>query len=444
MVYFPKMYEIATKNVITVDCKQTIKETISVLKKAHHRSIIVLHDGDYHLFSPKDLVRVKLNNEDMNIKLEDIPLRIVPQIHKDASVINAMELINSGIEYMCIINDDRSLYGLVTNTDIISSIDPETLMENIKIRDYFKKQTPLNFIETTQSIRTAITMINNSELDCVIVQDNGIAKGILTSKDTIFIIANNISLDQKIEGFFSCPIETIPENFTIREALTFINTKHFKRIIATNKDGKICGIIDQKELISYSYSHWASMMKNYHDELLKLNRELQDKSDKLQIMASTDMLTSLYNRHMFTELFNKFLEKKKRDKDDGLVLALLDIDNFKSINDTYGHNIGDEVLINIANLLSSTLRSSDISARWGGEEFVILLTNTNLEKGFTTIEKLREVIATLQHDIVKNITVSIGITEVLNNDILNKSVKRADDALYISKQTGKNKTSVKQ
>ncbi len=438
-MYFPKMYEIATKDVITVDCKATISDTVSLLKESHHRGIIVIHEKDYHLFSANDLVKLKLENEDLTLKLEDIPLSIIPQIHKDASVIDAMELINSGIRHICLINDDRSLHGIVTNSDIISSIDPETLMENIKIRDYLKKQLPLNYIDINDTIRKAIEIINSNENDCVIVKEYGKAKGILTPKDTITIISNNISLDGKVEGFFSCPIQTIPENFTIKEAVEFVNKKHFKRVIAANEKGEITGIIDQQELISYSYNHWASMMKHYHDELLKLNRELKEKSDKLHMMASTDMLTKLYNRHIFTELFNKFLEKKKRDQKDTMILALLDIDNFKSINDTYGHNIGDEVLMKIANLLSTTLRSSDISARWGGEEFIILLTNTDLNKGFYTIDKLRELISQLKFEVIKkNITISAGITEVLDSDILLQSVKRADDALYRAKENGKN------
>lgn len=441
-MYFPKMYEIATKNVIKVDCKTTLNDTVEILKNSHHRSIIVIHDQDYHLFSASDLIKTKLNNDDLSVKLEDIPLKVVPQMHKNATVLEAMELVNSGVNYICVVDDKRTLYGLVTSSDIISSIDPETLMENFKIKDYFGKLVDVNYLDKNKTIKDAMVMMDNGNSDCVIVLDGNYPKGILTVKDTITIVSNNISMDNKLDNFCSCPLETVPDNFTIKEAVEYVNKKHYKRVVSVNENGKITGIINQQELISYSYNHWASMMKSYHDELLKLNRELKEKSNKLQLMATTDMLTKLYNRHMFTELFNKFLEKAKRNKGETLVLALLDIDNFKSINDTYGHNIGDEVLINISNLISTTLRSSDISARWGGEEFIVLLTNTDIQKGFNTVEQLRETISKLDHNKAGKVTVSIGITQVNQNDKLEDCVKNADDALYKSKLNGKNQVTV--
>jgi diguanylate cyclase len=441
-MYFPKISEIATKDVVTVDSKLSIKDTIKILEQSKHRSVIVIDDNKYRLFSANDLIKIKLNENNLDIKIEDIPLKSIPQIHKDYSVLDSMDLIHLGIEYICVLNDDKTLYGLVTSSDIISSIDPETLMENFKIKDYFKEIIDINFMEKDRTIKEAMEIMDSSNSDCIVVTLNKKTIGILTIKDTVTILSNNIDINSKIENYYSYPLKTISENFTIKEALSYINEKHFKRLISSNDKGEITGIISQQELISYSYNHWASMMKNYHNELLYLNDQLNEKNEKLQIMATTDMLTKLYNRHMFTELFNKFLSKIKRDKGDSLVLAIIDIDNFKSINDTYGHNIGDEVLVSISNQLSSTLRSSDLCARWGGEEFVILLNNTDIEQGFNTIDKLRELISISNHAIVSKVTISIGITKILNSDTLKDSVKRADDALYQSKQKGKNKVTV--
>lgn len=439
-MYFPKISEIVTKDVITVDCNTSIKETIRILKESSHRSLIVLHENDYHLFSASDLLKIKLHKENLDTKLVDIPLKTVPQVHKDVSILDTMELVNSGAEYICVVNEDRSLYGLVTNSDIVSSIDPETLMENFTVKDYFQKTNKINFIESDQTIQDAMQIMDSYNSDCVIITKDQKPAGIMTIKDTISIVSSNIDINHKIENFYSSPIQTVPENFTIKESVEFINDKHFKRIIAANKNGEIIGIITQQELIAHSYNHWASMMKNYHDELLKLNRELQEKSNNLQKMATTDMLTKLYNRHMFSELFNKFLEKSRREKDEGkLALAILDIDDFKVINDSYGHNVGDDVLVDIASLISSTLRSSDIIGRWGGEEFVVLLTNTNIKNGFDTIENLRNIISKYNFKLVKKLTVSIGITIVKGDDTLETAIKKADDALYISKESGKNR-----
>ena len=440
---FPNMYEIATRDVVTVDCEVCLHDTIEMLRKSHHTSIIVVNDKEYFLFSANDLIKLKLSDSKLDKKLKDIHLSKVPTINKNCTVIDGMDIVNGGAKTICVIDEDGSIFGIVTNSDIISRIDPETLMENVMIRDYFKKNSTINYIDKNQTILDALNLINSGSTDYVIVTDNNIPKGILTSKDTISIISTNIGLNHKIDEFCSCPLQTISDNFTIKEAVDYVNKKHFKRIIATDKNGNITGIISQQELISYSYSNWATMMKNYHDELLSLNTQLKEKSEKLQLMATTDMLTKLYNRHMFAELFEKFLAKKKRNCKEKLILSLLDIDNFKSVNDTYGHNIGDEVLKSISNFLISNLRASDISARWGGEEFIVLLTNTDIEIGFNTINKLRIAISQLEQSFGENVTVSIGITEVKENDTLQSCIKRADDALYTSKESGKNKVSIK-
>jgi PAS domain S-box-containing protein len=325
---FPKMYEIATKDVVKVDSKISLKDTIQILKNSHHRSIIVTKGKDYYLFSAINLIQMKLNENNLDIELGDISLPIIPQMHKDLSVIDAMELVNSGIRLICIVEDDKSLFGIVTNSDIISSIDPETLMDTVKIKDYCKKQL-IVFIDKNQTLFEAVSRMDNDETDCVIVTDNNIPKGILTSKDTISIISNNISLKEKIDSFYSYPLQTIPENFTIKEAVDYVNTKHFKRIVAVDGDGNITGIISQQNLISYSYSHWAAMMKNYHDELLNLNKQLREKSDKLEQMVIADRKKELQLIEQQKELQTIFDTTK-----DGI--AVLDMDTrFKKVNKAY-------------------------------------------------------------------------------------------------------------
>ncbi len=325
---FPKMCEIATRNVVKVDSKVSLQDTIEVLKNSHHRSIIVTKGKDYYLFSANNLIQMKLNENNLNIKLEDIPLTMLPQIHKDSTVIDAMELVNSGIRLICIVEDDRSLFGIVTNSDIISSIDPETLMDNVKIKDYFKKH-PIIFIDKNQTLFEAISRMNNHGTDCILVTDNGIPKGILTSKDTISIISNNVNINEIVDLYCSYPLQTIPENFTIKEAVDYVNKKQFKRIVAVDHQGNITGIISQQDLISYSYSHWAAMMKDYHDELLNLNKQLREKSDELQQMVIADKKKELQLIEQQKELETIFNTTK-----DGI--AVLDMDTrFTKVNKAY-------------------------------------------------------------------------------------------------------------
>ena len=120
---------------------------------------------------------------------------------------------------------------------------------------------------------------------------------------------------------------------------------------------------------------------------------------------------------------------------------MFDIDNIKSINDTYGHDVGDKVLIKLSELISTMVRENDYLFRVGGEEFVILLTDTNGESGLLFAEKIRKNIE-LKLDTIEDrvVTISLGVTEVEANDTADSIYKRADDALYKSKESGRNKS----
>ncbi|MFN3921765.1 MAG: GGDEF domain-containing protein, partial [Caldimicrobium sp.] len=119
-------------------------------------------------------------------------------------------------------------------------------------------------------------------------------------------------------------------------------------------------------------------------------------------------------------------------------LILLDIDNFKLINDIYGHAKGDEVLVKVAQILKDNLRASDLCGRWGGEEFLILLRSANLFQGLNKAEKLRELIAKLNIPPIESITASFGVAEYNSPESYEETLRRADLALYRAKSQGKN------
>ncbi|MDZ7817183.1 MAG: GGDEF domain-containing protein [Aliarcobacter sp.] len=166
--------------------------------------------------------------------------------------------------------------------------------------------------------------------------------------------------------------------------------------------------------------------------------------EQLQLLSITDSMTKLYNRRYFENTAEHYFESVKRNKTD-LSLIMLDVDDFKQINDNYGHKIGDLVLIELANILIGQSRKSDIICRFGGEEFIILLPQTNLEGANFMAEKIRNYIekSSLPLDDLTQLkfTVSLGVSQV--NILLDKNIenciKRSDDALYEAKNSGKNK-----
>ncbi len=156
--------------------------------------------------------------------------------------------------------------------------------------------------------------------------------------------------------------------------------------------------------------------------------------------AAHDPLTNLWGRRHFNEIFRQEVETSNR-YGQALSLIILDIDDFKRVNDGHGHNAGDVVLKELAAVLRNNQRGSDIYARWGGEEFLVLMPGTSLEDAIITAERLRKAIENAPFSYVHKMTSSFGVTEYKSesdNDSFNKMLQRADRALYQAKQKGKN------
>jgi len=167
--------------------------------------------------------------------------------------------------------------------------------------------------------------------------------------------------------------------------------------------------------------------------------ELQEYTYELQYKATHDSLTKLYNRQKFNEELNKEILREKRYKHN-LSILMFDIDDFKNINDTYGHDVGDVVLIDLSKILKQSIRATDYAARWGGEEFMVLLPETSIDETSRIAQTIRENVETYQPLHIKlPITISIGVAEFMADiDTKDSFIKNVDVALYQAKKGGKN------
>lgn len=165
---------------------------------------------------------------------------------------------------------------------------------------------------------------------------------------------------------------------------------------------------------------------------------LEERSKIFENRANYDPLTRIFNRRRFLELLELSM-KKAQQLNQGLCVVFFDIDHFKKINDTYGHNTGDDVLKGLASLVTSTIRSTDIFARWGGEEFLILIESTTLENASILADKLRKTIMEYEFPEVKKVTCSFGVTAYQPDESGEIFISRADSALYRAKEGGRNR-----
>ncbi len=205
------------------------------------------------------------------------------------------------------------------------------------------------------------------------------------------------------------------------------------------------GDLSERAMVK-SQDELGELAENLNIMVESLQREhaaLEEANEKLAAASVRDGLTGLYNHYRFQEIMDSEYQRARR-YDLPLCLLVIDIDNFKLINDTYGHLFGDFVLKELAHVINTSIRDIDISSRYGGEEFTVILPNTELDGGNTVAEKLRQAVAEhvfKQGDHVAKLTVTIGMSSLAEGDINSKEdmVKHADEAMYDGKIKGKNK-----
>jgi PAS domain S-box/diguanylate cyclase (GGDEF) domain len=195
---------------------------------------------------------------------------------------------------------------------------------------------------------------------------------------------------------------------------------------------------------TWGSSRDITSLKKVEEELEYVNKQLEKANTQLKELSNIDGLSGVYNHRYFCEtaedIFNLYRNKARKEHKTFCVM-LLDVDCFKKINDTYGHLIGDVAIKHIADLLISNTRSKDLCFRYGGDEFAILLLDTDYKQGVKLAERIRVIIEespARSNELDFQMTVSIGISCYQGEKDINTLIQKADSQLYISKQNGKN------
>ena len=213
-----------------------------------------------------------------------------------------------------------------------------------------------------------------------------------------------------------------------------------------NSNEKIPAVANVKLVESKAYwsIYIAVTRDKLYQELLTAREHLEKKTEELTLLTRIDPLTSLFNRRAAIDDLSKIISQLNRNFVP-VSFLLIDIDWFKKINDTYGHDRGDEILIELSSILKKVTRTSDIVARWGGEEFLVVLYNSNLENTRIFGERLHIEVNSIKLTGDNKLSISVGVASLkvdnLNySDVIEKHIKEADIALYEAKNNGRSRS----
>jgi diguanylate cyclase (GGDEF)-like protein len=392
-----------------------------------------------------------------NNKLESIDL-VVTDI--DMPKMNGLEMLEE------ISKIDHLIPSIVTTAHNDSSFLKQSI--NQRVRGYVTK--PLNMHNLIDSILTVsepkflkdrLEKLNkklkklNKELELKVENKTYELKSILDAQDNLILVISGDSsfeVNQTLLDFFgyatmkefSLNHKSISELFIKRDNYFTSNTSETwtdeimkledsKRVVRmkNSKDEEIIFRVNVKSFM-FNTKHFVVSFTDITD--------LKNYTYELQYQATHDNLTKLFNRQKINDELEKEITRENRYKH-GLSVLMLDIDNFKQVNDTYGHDVGDIVLKDISKIILDSIRSTDSAARWGGEEFLVLLPETLLEDSYKIAELIRKNIENYKNKVVPHkITVSIGTAQFkLDTDDVDSFIKNSDLAMYEAKKIGKNK-----
>lgn len=415
--------------ILYVEDEKGIRENLTKFLKNFASKLYIAVDGEdgveqYKKYKPdlvvSDIQMPKMNGIDMITKIKDI--------NQQQYVIFTTAFSDSHFFIEAI---DLSVDGY-----ILKPIDLEKLelkIENISKQLNLKKQIELQKTITDEIIQ---------------LQDNPI---VILNKSQTMIYSN----DKFLEFFNINSLDEFHKKYDKLEYLFLENNDFFtpkgngdknwiKEIQNLEDNKRVVSILDTNSFTPQAFLLSVKTIEDTNHTIIiftKITNIALEKKE-FQHKAFYDELTQIYNRAYFNEELKKQIDIYKREKTP-LGYFMLDIDKFKDFNDTYGHQIGDEVLKELAKIINKHTRSRDTFARWGGEEFVKILPNSSLEESIKIANNLRKIIE--NHTFINHlkVTCSFGVSEFKDDDTQESLMKRADDALYKAKENGRNRVESK-
>ncbi len=456
-VYYVKLKtieSIMSKSVVTAGLNESLLKIIERMFQNDISCLVICQrNKPVGIITERDVTHLMADSKDpAGLKAKDFANRSLVCISKDASIYEATKHMKKrNIRRLVVVGDKKELVGLVAETDIVKHLEIDYLefLRNIVERDRTYIDTiKEGLFECTPSVDGIFTWINQAGAE--VLGYSAPEKVIGQRIKDVFV--NHEDLKELMELMVS---NGVANDFNARlkkrngKEIYAEGTFYFVKDEEDNiccMEGTLRDVSERKKMEEKINKHSAELelkVKQRTAEIRKKNKELERINAKLEALSVQDGLTGLKNFRYFSQVLEMEFEKAKRYQTP-LSCIILDVDDFKFINDRFGHTAGDLALKKTARLLNSLVRNTDVVARYGGDEFTLILPNTDIEKAVLVGNKILE--AFRKYDFKKGalklgkISLSIGISAMDYEKIKTHQqlLEYADKAMYRAKEHGKN------
>jgi len=315
-------------------------------------------------------------------------------------------------------------------------------MQSASLRGFMTEDVAT--VEIGTELVEAANQMKERRLSCLLIIENRVPVGIVTERDFTALSASMLQGQPAgtLSDLMTGNLITVQADSDCHVANKLMQEKRIRRLVVVEDDGSFCGLVTRADILRAHTSEIEQQKANLEKRVAERTAELEELNEVLTSISMRDPLLDIGNRRAMDNTLADVFERTRRYRRPYAV-ALVDVDHFKTYNDFYGHQAGDDALVAIAATIKKMIRRTDSVYRYGGEEFLIVLPEVGEEGGAIAADHVRESVAAmaLPHEKADRgfVTVSIGVAEEsLEEPDQNETIARADEALYRAKHCGRN------